>query len=75
MVKQMVIAAFIGLSACHPAVAHDIPDGCEHACNFDGMPEYCKPAKDNMSQWMEIDEKITININGKEFTIGFTKPD
>ena len=77
--KNAAICGIFLLPTCHPVNAHEPIEGCEPFYNYDymtDMPEYCNshPIEKDMGKWIQVDEKITIIINGKEFTFGFTKP-
>lgn len=71
--KRTLAGAIISVTGCAPVTAHELPEDCG-TCYSDSLPEYCKP-KSHDKEWMQLDEKITIILNGKEFTFGFTKPE
>ena len=68
--KRILAGAIISITGCAPVTAHELPEDCG-TCYSDSLPEYCKPK----SHDKELDEKITIILNGKEFIFGFTKPE
>jgi DNA repair photolyase len=77
--KNIAVSGLFLLPSCHPVNAHEPIDGCENSCNYEymtDMPEYCNShsIEKDMGEWIQVDEKITIILNGKEFTFGFTKP-